>query len=336
MLRVVVVGLGAIGCACSRAVQMQGGMELVGLFDTDPCKVARTLGQIDGRGGNGPDAGPVVTDRIDTATLHDAHAAVVCTTSSFKTIAPTIRQLLVHKVAVVSSCEQMLWPWYREADLAESIHRDATAAGRAVLGTGVNPGFVMDSLTVVLASAVQRVTSVRCVRRVDAATRRNPLQRKIGATMAVDEFKTLARTGKIGHQGLAESVALLAAGLGRRVESGTVAETLDPVIAEQPIESALGSIEPGRVAGMHNTARWRGDELSIELDLTMAVGLSDPIDTIELDGPVPLRLALRGGVPGDSATIAMLINHLPVVHRAGPGLLTMLDLPPAGCHGRDT
>jgi 4-hydroxy-tetrahydrodipicolinate reductase len=153
--------------------------------------------------------------------------------------------------------------------------------------------------------------------------------------MKVEKFRELAAAQKIGHEGLPESVAMIAAGLGRRVEPGSVQITLDPVIADRPIPSALGLIEPGFVAGIHNVGRWQGDGLLIELDLTMAVGTTEPRDVITLEGPVPLKLKIPGGVPGDSATVAALVNHIPIVYDARPGLRTMLDIPIAGCRGRD-
>ncbi len=203
-------------------------------------------------------------------------------------------------------------------------------AGVALLGTGVNPGFVMDFLPVVLSSMVTRVSSVKVGRYVDASTRRQPLQAKVGATMTVEHFNGLAREGKIGHMGIAESVAMMAHGLGREVRKGDVKVTLDPVVAESEIPSRLGTIKPGQVCGMRNTATWNGDGLAIELELIMALGTKEPHDVIEIDGPVPLKLTVNGGTPGDSATVASLVNFVRVLPTCTPGLKTMLDVPVAG------
>lgn len=340
MLRVIVVGLGPIGFACARAVRAERGVKLVGMVDVDPSKVGKTLVEL---GGLGDDAEPLdqhgqeprVVGTIAEAAAHGADVAILTTTSKFDSCVESIRDLLKHGMAVVSSCEQMVWPWYRNADLANQIDAEARRAGRALLGTGVNPGFVMDKLAIVLATMVRRVTGVRCIRRVDASVRRQPLQAKIGATMSVEQFNSLKAADKIGHRGLAESIALLAAGLGREVRPGSIIETLEPVIAAIPIPSALGLISPGSVAGIHNVGRWQCDDLKIELDLTMAVGLDDPKDVVELSGPVQLKCKIPGAIPGDSATVAALLNHIPVVHRAKPGLRTMIDIEPAGCHNLD-
>jgi 4-hydroxy-tetrahydrodipicolinate reductase len=257
--------------------------------------------------------------------------AIVTTTSKLDRMGPTLRQALGAGLHVVSSCEEMSWPWYRHEKLARELDAEAKKAGRAILGTGVNPGFVMDLLPVVLSSMVLKVDRVRAVRRVDASTRRKPLQEKVGATMTREQFEALANKNEIGHQGLAESVAMIAVALGREAKPGSVEVTLEPVMAEKPIGSAVGLIEPGRVCGMRNIGRWSDSSLAIELDLTMAVGLPQPKDVVEIGGPVPLQLEISGGTPGDTATVAALVNCARAVSRGGrAGLLTMLDLGPAG------
>ena len=330
MHRVIIVGLGPIGISCARTVACTRNLELAGLVDTDPQKQERPASDFIEPAP--PGTGHVhVTSNLNAVLDRDIDVAVVTTTSSFTDICPLLRQLIEQKVHVVSSCEQMAWPWYRHSAEADKINAEAADAGCAILGTGVNPGFVMDTLAVTLSSMVTQLTAVRCVRRVDAALRREPLQKKIGATMSVQDFSTWADTKRIGHQGLGESVALLAAGLGRTIPPGCVHETLEPVVATRPIESALGMISPGTVAGMRNRGIWHGDDLTIELDLTLSVGLDDTRDQVLIEGPVPLNLLISNAIPGDSATVASLINQIPKVCTVTPGLRTMLDMPPAGC-----
>ena len=328
MLKTIIVGLGPIGAACARAVDATRDMRLVGLVDVDPEKVGKPLSRID----DTSTSEVIVADDIGSATREGADVAVVCTSSWFDQVAPTVETCVSRGLCVVSSCEQMLWPWYAHAALAQRVDDAARRAGKAVIGSGVNPGFVMDALAVVLSSMVCEITAVRCVRRVDAGTRREPLQAKVGATLTVDEFRARVAQNKLGHMGSPESVALLAAGLGRDVMPGSVDVTIDPVVADVPMVSALGTIAPGHATGIHQVACWRDDvkRLSIELDLTMAVGTSDPCDRVELQGPTPLTLELPGGVPGDTATVAAMVNLARVVHDAQAGLRTMLDVRPAG------
>jgi hypothetical protein len=327
MLNVIVIGLGPIGINAARAVREDPGMKLVGLVDLDPDKIGKTLDELSG-GAKGK--GPKVSASLPT-TSGQPTVAIVTTTSFFDRIAPTLRECMKRKMHVVSSCEEMSFPRFRHKKLAEKIDAEAQQKKVALLGTGVNPGFVMDLLPLVLSSMVTRVDAVKVTRRLDAAKRRQPLQAKVGATMTPEHFNELARQGKIGHMGIGESVAMIAAGLGREAKPKDVKITLDPVIADRKLDSLLGTIRPGQVCGMRNTATWIGRDLRIELDLTMAVGAPDPQDHVELAGPVLLRAVIPGSTPGDSATVASLINCTKLLPFVSPGLKTMLDMPPASC-----
>jgi 4-hydroxy-tetrahydrodipicolinate reductase len=334
--KVMVIGLGPIGLSCARAIRAERDIKLVGLVDNNPDKLGKTLDEITGKPGSGDldEAGlRIVASMDDIRSQPDV--AVLTMTSYLQTAAPMLLDLMARGVSVVSSCEEMTWPSYRHAQLARELDEKAMAAGVTLLGTGVNPGFVMDLLPVTLASMLRRVTAVRCKRQIDAALRRSSLQNKIGVTLSPAKFNELKQAGTVGHVGLAESVAMLAAGLGREVQPGSVQETLEPIIADRPLPSALGLIGEGRVAGIHQTADWEDQGLRIELELIIAAGLEDPRDVIEIDGPVQIRMKIPGSLPGDSATVAAILNAIGSTAKWTPGLKTMLDLPPSGCHNRD-
>jgi 4-hydroxy-tetrahydrodipicolinate reductase len=328
MLKVIVVGLGPIGINAARAVREDPGMKLVGLVDLDPNKVGKTLDELTG---GAKDKGPKVVASIGDTRRAKPQAAIVTTASHFDKVAPTLRECIKHRLHVVSSCEEMSFPAFRHKALAKKIEGEARKKKVALLGTGVNPGFVMDLLPAVLSSMVTQVTGVKVIRRLDAAKRRQPLQAKVGATMTAEHFNGLAHQGKIGHMGIGESVAMIAAAMNRTAKPADVKITLDPVIAEREMDSLLGMIQPGMVCGMRNTAKWSRDGFSIELDLTMAVGADDAQDRVELSGPVPLTLVIPGATPGDSATVAAMINGVRLLPKVTPGLKTMLDIPPASC-----
>ena len=328
MLKIIVIGLGPIGINAAKAVLDDPRMKLAGLVDLDPNKIGKPLHEITG---DSPQSRVKIVGDISTACKNGADVAIVTTTSYFDKIAPTIRQCIAQRLHVVSSCEEMSFPALRHKSLAAAIDAQAKKAKVALVGTGVNPGFVMDLLPLVLSSMVTEVSGVKVIRRLDAGKRRKPLQAKVGATMSPAQFKALAKAGKIGHLGIGESVAIIAAGLGRAVKLKDLRITLEPVIADRKMDSLLGKIEVGMVCGMRNTASWRGKDLRIALDLTMAVGTLDSQDRVELSGPVPLCAIVPGSTPGDSATVAALINCARLLPKVSPGLKTMLDLPPASC-----
>ena len=174
---------------------------------------------------------------------------------------------------------------------------------------------------------VHRVDSVRCVRVVDAGTRRLPLQRKVGASLTPEQFAEQEKTGRFGHIGMRESVALVGRALGFELDE--IEQTLAPVIAEREHTTPHLTVPAGAVAGIHNVGigRCRGETL-VELDLSMYVGAAEPRDEVNLRGEPDLQLVFPGGVPGDPATAAVLVNSIPQVVAAAPGLATILDLPP--------
>ncbi len=192
----------------------------------------------------------------------------------------------------------------------------------AVLGTGVNPGLVMDRLALAVASACVRVDSVRVTRVVDAAKRRGPLRAKVGAGLSREEFDAGVASKKLGHVGLTESAAMIALGLGLTV--GEIPETIEPVLAEKETDG----VAKGRVLGLHQIATVRsGGQDRVVLDLTMAVGVANPGDRIDVEGDPPVHVAVAGGFHGDRSTIGCVVNAIPFIVAAAPGLQTVTTLP---------
>jgi hypothetical protein len=170
------------------------------------------------------------------------------------------------------------------------------------------------------------VEHARALRIVDASKRRLPLQKKIGAGLSVEEFRTRVKEGTIKHVGLPESVAMVADGLGLRVDE--ITETIEPKVATERVQTEFLTVEPGQAAGVHQIARGfsEGKEL-IYMELQMYVGAKDPADTIELKGHPNISLVIPGGSHGDIATASVAVNSIPAILEAPSGLRTARDLP---------
>jgi 4-hydroxy-tetrahydrodipicolinate reductase len=220
----------------------------------------------------------------------------------------------------------MSWPAFRSADLAKQIDDEAKKAGVALLGTGVNPGFVMDKLPLTLTSMCHQVRHVAVTRIVDAGLRRLPLQKKVGAGMSVSEFNEAVAAGRIKHHGLPESAALLAHCLGFQADE--ITETIEPVVARSPLKTEFLAVSRGQVAGVKQVCRasHQGEE-KVYLELQMYVGAKDPADTAVIKGVPDLTLTIPGGTHGDLATAAAVVNALPMVVAAAPGLRTVAEIP---------
>ncbi|MCS6818226.1 MAG: dihydrodipicolinate reductase [Blastocatellia bacterium] len=321
-LRIIQYGVGPIGSAIVRLLLERAGATIIGAIDIAADKVGRDLGEI---AGTSP-LGVVVSDRADEVLARKADVVVHSTSSYFEQVFDQLLACVRAGSHVVSTCEELAYPFRKHPELARRLDEEAKANGVAVLGTGVNPGFVMDKLVLTLATVCQRIERVSVRRVVDASQRRLPLQRKIGAGMTVAEFHEAVEAGRIRHVGLPESVALIADGLGLEVE--TISETIEPILAEEDVTTEYLHVRKGQVAGVRQIGRGLvGDHERITLELQMYVGAKEPVDEIRLFGTPDLCARIPGGTHGDLATAAVVVNSIPLLVQASPGLRTVTDLP---------
>jgi len=323
-LKVVHVGLGPIGQSIARLTLDRDGLQVVGATDLSPDQAGKDLGIVLGLGRKlrvKVDGSPEKFIRKSRADV-----AVLCTSSSLKTIKPQLLGLIQRGMHVVTTCEELAFPVPEQAAAWRDIDKAATSKKVSVLATGVNPGYAMDALALMLTAPCSDVTRVSVTRVVDARTRRLPLQRKVGAGLNLNQFRRAMTEGTVRHVGLPQSVYMIATGLGWKLER--VDETLEPAIAPRDLDTEHLRIAAGAAAGVKQAARgYRGGELAISLDLQMYVAAESPRDHILIDGIPPIDMTIAGGVAGDVATAAIVVNAIPKMLAARPGLLTMADLP---------
>jgi 4-hydroxy-tetrahydrodipicolinate reductase len=308
-VEVVLFGLGPIGLGIAEVALMRGH-RVVGAADIDPDKAGRDLGALLGR----EPMGTTVTADPAAALARAPRLVLHSTLSRIEQVLPQILQCVEAGACVISTCEELAYPWYHHPDEARTIDQSAQARGVTVLGVGVNPGFVMDLLPIVMTAPCREVRAVRVTRVVDAGLRRLPLQRKVGAGLDRSEFERGVAEGRIGHVGLPESVAMVGDALGWSLES--ITETVEP------------HMDGAGVRGLHQVASGlRRGRAVITLDLTMAVGAANPRDAVVIEGDPPIDLTIAGGVHGDVATCAIAVNAIPQVLAARPGLTAVHRLP---------
>jgi len=322
-IRVVQYGLGPIGSAMARHVVERDGIELVGGVDVDETKTGRDIGEVIGMGS--PVGFPVEKDL--SRVLEKTEADVVLhTTGSFADFfEPQIMEILGAGLDIVSTSEELSFPWLAHPDTAARIDAAARNAGKTVLGTGVNPGFIMDSLPLNLTAICQRVDRIDVTRRQDASLRRGPFQAKIGSGMTVEDFRAKMKTGRMGHVGLPESMGMVFSTLGRNLVK--YESSIEPVVADSPVKTDYFEIQPGQVRGLKQVARGYTGEGEF-MTLTFIAALDEKVDEdiILITGKPDLEVRMKG-TNGDIATVAIAVNAVRRVFEAQPGLVTMRDLP---------
>jgi 4-hydroxy-tetrahydrodipicolinate reductase len=195
----------------------------------------------------------------------------------------------------------------------------------AVVGTGVNPGFAMDALPIMLTAVCERVDRVVVSRVQDARFRRLPFQQKIGAGLTTEQFQRQLAEGTVRHIGFTESIAMIADALGWTLDR--ITDEVQPKLATVTVSSELMAVDPGYVSGIiQDGVGYRKAEPVIRLHMEAYLGAPETYDVIEIEGSPNLSMKLAGGIHGDIATASIAVNSIPKVLAAAPGLHTMRDL----------
>jgi 4-hydroxy-tetrahydrodipicolinate reductase len=318
------VGLGPIGCGVIKQVAARRGFRIVAAVDVDPHKAGRDLAEVAGL--EGPLRVKVASELAATLRRAKPDVVALCTSSSLKRVFPQLAEILKARVPIVSTTEELSYPWRTQRALARRIDALAKKAGVAVLGTGVNPGFAMDALPIMLTGICEEVRAVRVDRIQDASIRRLPFQKKIGAGRSPAEFEQLVRDGSVRHVGLTESVSMIADALGMKLDR--ISDEIRPKLAESRVRSPFLTVEPGQVAGiLQDGVGYADGRARITLHMEAYLGAPETYDEVRIEGKPPLQVRAIGGFHGDVATAAIVVNSMPNVIAAPPGLHTMRTLP---------
>jgi 2,4-diaminopentanoate dehydrogenase len=322
-IRVVLVGLGPIGTAVAGQLDRRKAFQIVGAVDIDPSMTGRDAGEVLELGRRmrvkvRDDIGPTLR-----ATRPDV--AVMCTGSRLKQVLPQFEEVLGRRVPIVTTTEEAAYPATRNKRFARRLDQVARKAKVAVLSTGVNPGFIMDAFPIALTAVCERVDRIEVQRVQDARVRRLPFQRKIGAGLTTEQFQRGVDTGQLRHVGFSESIQMIADAVGWKLER--VTDEVVPKIASRTVESELLAVDAGYVCGIvqDGIGYVKGEE-RIRLHLEAYLGAPESFDAVLIEGSPRIHSKIDGGVHGDIATASMVVNSIPAVVDAPPGLRTMRDL----------
>jgi len=322
-IRVIQVGMGQIGCKIARLILEKHHLELVGAVDIDPQKAGMDAGQVIGL--QEPLGFPVTRDLNGTLQCTQAEVAVHSTSSTFGQFKNQILEMLAAGLDVVSTSEELSFPWIRHQEDAKELDVSARQAGKTILGTGVNPGFLMDTLPLMMTGICEHVEQIDITRRINASTRRASFQMKIGSGMSLEAFYAKMAAGEMGHVGLPESIGMVFDTLGMQLVNDT--DEVEPILAQGLIDTGFYQVQPGQVCGLKQVAQGYNEKgIFLRLTFIAALDLDKEGDTIRITGSPDMMVELKG-THGDIATRAITVNAIQRVKDAGPGLLTMRDIP---------
>jgi 4-hydroxy-tetrahydrodipicolinate reductase len=322
-IRVLIVGLGPIGASVARQIVQRKGFRLVGATDIDPQKVGQDTAKIIGLD---KPLRVTVTDNIGkTIKSAKPHVAVLCTSSSLKSVVGQFEEVLKHRVPIVTTTEEAAYPSRANRRLAARLDAAAKKARVAVLGTGVNPGFTMDALPIALTAVCERVTAIEVLRVQDARIRRLPFQQKIGAGLTREQFAHRVEAGTVRHVGFTESIQMIADALGWKLDR--ITDEIEAKMADADVASDLLSVSAGQVCGIIQRGNGYMDgEPRIRLRLEAYLGAPESYESVLIEGSPRIHSRIDGGVHGDIATASMAVNSIPAVISASPGFRTMRDM----------
>ena len=323
MINVVHLGIGPLGQKVVKYAVERGCFNIIGAVDPAPDKAGKDLGELCGIEPLGITVSSNLNDAIKGKS---AEVALVTTLSSVVALESQVVELAKANLHIVSTCEELFFPWKTQPEVSKRIDQVCRENGVVCLGTGVNPGYLMDFLPTVLTGVCQNVESVKVWRIQDASVRRIPFQQKIGAALTLEEFEAKRKQGTLRHVGLPESVDFIANRLGWKLDRNT--ETLEPVIADKDIDTGYKPIAEGMARGVYQIGSgFVGDKEVITLTFKAAVGEPESYDQVHIEGEPPIQSKISGGVNGDIATCAITLNAVRSVLSATPGLKTMADIP---------
>lgn len=326
-IKVVCYGLGVIGKRIIEQLLTKKAFKIVGAIDINEEIVGKDLGEIMDLGEK---LGVLISNEPSKIFLEKNPQIVIHTTQSYiKQVFAQLEEIVKNGIHIVSTCEELSNPYLSSPELSERLDKLAKENNVTILGTGINPGFLMDYLPLVLTGPCRKVDKIDVIRQMNASNRRLPFQKKIGSGMSAEEFNQKMDNGIItGHVGLEQSLGMIASGLGWKLDEIEI-EKSDPLISEEGVSSDFIKVEPGKVCGLTQKARGliRG-EVKITMDFRAYLGAPEEFDSITITGTPSFTQKISPCVHGDIGTVSMVINSIPRILKAPAGLILMKDLPP--------
>lgn len=331
-VKVAIWGFGAMGGGMAEVLLRKKGVDVVGVCDIHPDRVGKSIFEVLGVPKGDRKDVIIKGDITKVIKKESADVVLLCTDSFTAKTFDKIKLIVEMGINVVSTAEEMSYPQAQEPKLAAKIDKLAKANGVSVLGTGINPGLMMDLLAILMTGACTDVEYVKC-ERVNSLSPFGPaVMEEQGVGITLDEFNKQSAAGHLaGHVGFNESVNMICDAIGWKLDKA-VEQTMAPIVSKVHRKTKYAEVLPGNVAGCTMKGYGYVDgKLAVEMihpqQIEPELEGTDTGDYVVIKGTPNVNLSNKPEIPGGIGTIAMCINMIPHVINARPGLHTMIDLP---------
>ncbi|MEG0773229.1 2,4-diaminopentanoate dehydrogenase [Clostridium sp.] len=330
-VKVAIWGFGAMGSGMARMLLKKQGVDIVGVCDLHPQRAGKSIFEVLGVE-RGERADVIINPNIDEVVTEKGCDICLCATDSFTEKAfPRLKLILEKKVNVISTAEEMSYPQAQNPELAAELDRIAKENGVSILGTGINPGLIMDLLVVCLTGCMTDVEHIEA-KRVNSLSPFGPaVMEEQGVGITVDAFNKGVADGSLaGHVGFSESIRMIGDAIGWKVDK--FEQQMAPIVTSVDRKSPFGFAAAGDVAGVNMTGQGYVDG-QVKIDMIHPQQIEPEMegtftgDYITIKGTPEVNMSIKPEVDGGLGTIAMCVNMIPHVINADAGLKTMIDLP---------
>jgi hypothetical protein len=336
MEKVVIIGLGSMGTMIAN-LALKKGMQIVGAFEIDERRIGKDVAEVLGIGKK---IGVPVSNRLETISNINADVALYVTVPKLRDLCPQVLPALKAGMNVISTADELAFPWtFPEAELIDKVAKENRVT---FFGTGANPGFLTDVLPAILTSGCEEVNEIKVRRVVDFSPFGPTLMQQLGIGLSREDWEVEKQKGKVaGHLAAPGLVRYIADCMGLKLDE--VTDLLEPVIAKNPRLGAHAKVEKGNVAGILHSAHGikNGKKMIIfEMDATIQPK-AENVETGNywtIKGRPTIEVKVTGTESGQDPgfiTAGRVVNSIPVVIKAKPGLLTQKDLPMGACIMRE-
>ncbi|HPQ46398.1 MAG TPA: 2,4-diaminopentanoate dehydrogenase [Clostridia bacterium] len=328
-IQIAIWGFGAMGAGMARMISKKTGVDVAAVCDLHPARIGRSAGEVLGIN-KWKDV--IIEDSIEKALDgKDIDLCLLATDSFTRGAFPKMETILEKGINIITTAEEMAYPRAGEPELAKRLDEIAKANGVTVLGTGINPGLIMDLLVICLTGCMEEVIHIEAKRVNSLSPFGETVMEEQGVGITEEEFNDRVAHGKLaGHVGFNESINMIADAIGWKVDE--FRQQMKPILTTVDRKSPHGFAPAGNLAGINMTGQGYIDG-EVKIDMIHPQQIEPEMegthtgDYITLAGNPPVNMAITPEVDGGIGTIAMCVNMIPHVMNAKPGLKTMIDLP---------